>query len=249
LQTNRSKRLSKFVELIFHPRLTRFVLAGVGALLIGPWAVASVSAGELPAELKGTPPMSPPFINSPGSYDISSGPVTVVFTTQVENLTSHVVSETIDINVHRIMTYYGQDVSDGQPGKPGITFKPGDAPNTTQVVYGTPFQRTLTVEPKGSAPQPVTFSTVMTQCGYYQFDIGQHMSNHQHENLSTGFARILGCKTTGGGGGGGGTGGVGGAGSGGQGEVLAATGLPVGGGVVGALMMLIGGLGLRLRPR
>jgi uncharacterized membrane protein YgcG len=254
--------LSKFVALIFHPRLTRFVLAGVGALLIGPWAVASVSAGEVLGELKGTPPMSPPFINSPGSYDISSGPVTVVFTTQVENLTNHVVTETVDFNVHHVMTYYGQDVSDGQPGKPGITFKKGDAPNTTQVVYGTPFERTLTVDPKGSAPQLVTFSTVITQCGYFQFDIGKHMSNHQHNNLSTGFARVLGCKTSGGGGGGGGTGGggtggsggaggtggvSGATGSGGQGEVLAATGLPVGGGLLGAALMLIGGLGLRFR--
>ena len=245
--------MKRFVEPILRPRLARWLLAGVASLLIVPWVVAPVSAGGFLGELKGTPPMSPPFINSPGSYDIGSGPVTVVFTTQVENLTNHVVSVMVDINVHQVMTYYGQNVADGQPGKPGITFKPGDAPNTTQVVYGTPFQRLLTVQPKGAPPQLVTFSTVMTKCGYFQFDIGKHMSNHQHDNLSTGFARVLGCKTTTGGGGGGtggagGTGGVSGSTAGGpQGEVLAATGFPVAGGLLGALMVLIGGLGMRIR--
>jgi hypothetical protein len=76
------------------------------------------------------------------------------------------------------------------------------------------------------------------------------MGSHQHENLSTGFARILGCKTTSGGGTGGtgGTGGVSGAtATSPHGEVLAATGFPVGSGLVGALMVLIGGLGLRIR--
>lgn len=237
--------MNTFAELILRVRLTRWLLAGVAALLIVPWVVAPVSAdGDFLGVLKGTSPMSPPFINSPGAYDISSDPVTIIFTTKVENLTDHVVSVVVDINVHHITTYYGQNVADGLPGKPGITFKSGDAPNTTQVTYGTPFQRTLTVQPKGSAPQLVTFSTLMTKCGFFQFDIGKHMSNHQHDNLSTGFARILGCKTATGGG----TGGVSGAtATSAQGEVLAATGFPVGGGLVGVLMALLGGLGVRIR--
>jgi hypothetical protein len=91
----------------------------------------------------------------------------------------------------------------------------------------------------------------MTACGFFQFDIGKHLGNHQHDNLSSGFARVLGCTTTtGGGGGGGGTGGTGGvSGSTATGQVLAATGVPAAGGLIGALMVLIGGLGMRIRRR
>lgn len=215
----------------------------MGALLIVPWMVAPVSAdGDFMGVLKATPPMSPPFTNSPLTTNINSGPVTVVFTTSVENLTDHVVSVLVDINVHHVMTYYGQNVADGQPGKPGITFKAGDVPNTTQKTYGTPFQRLLTVQPKGAPAQIVSFSTVMTMPGFFQFDIGKHFANGQHENLSTGFARVLSVKTTTGG-----TGGVSGSSAAGNGEVLAATGIPAAGGLLGGLMILIGGLGMRIR--
>jgi hypothetical protein len=201
--------------------------------------------------LKGSKPLSPPFVYSPASVDISSGPATVVFTSMVENKTDHVVTVTLDINVNHILTYYGRDVRDGEPGKPGITFKKGDAPNTKQVTYGTPFQRTITVQPKGAAPLMLSFSTVMRECGYFQFDIGKHFANHTHNTLSSGVARILGCKSQGGGGGGGtgggGTGGV--SGSSATGLVLANTGIPVAGGLVGIIMALIGGLGLRIRQR
>jgi hypothetical protein len=218
----------------------------VAALLIVPWIVAPVSAdGDFLGVLKATPPMSPPFINSPGSFNINSGPVTVVFTTKVENQTSHVVSVMVDINVHHVMTYYGVNVADGQPGRPGITFKHGDYLHTKDVTYGTPFQMQITVQPKGAPPQAVSFSTVMKICGYFQLDIGKHMSNGTYDNLSTGFARVLGCKTSTGG-----TGGVGGSSATSpHGEVLAATGIPVAGGLLGALMVLIGGLGMRIRRR
>jgi hypothetical protein len=175
----------------------------------------------------------------------------------VENLTNHVVTVTVDINVNHIITYYGRNVADGEPGKPGITFKSGDVANTTQETYGTPFQRTLVVQPKGAAPQLVSFSTVMTTCGYFQFDIGKHhVPGGGHDTLSSGFARVLGC-TSGGGGGGGGGGTVGGGTSGGVlgatapvGEVLANTGLPsTAAGLLGSTLMLIGGLGLWIRRR
>jgi len=234
---------------------SRSLMVGLVALFGGVWAAVPVAASnDFLGVLKGSDPMSPPFINSPASYDISSQPATVVFTTQVENLTNQVVTVTVDINVHHILTYYGRNVADGEPGKAGITFKPGDADNTTQVTYGTPFQRQLTVQPKGAAPQLVTFSTVMTTCGYFQFDIGKHFAAGGHENLSSGFARILGCTPSGGGGGGGG-GGVGGGGAGGgvlastAGVPLAKTGLPVAGGLAGIIMALIGALGLRIRRR
>jgi hypothetical protein len=249
---------SRFGVKVWRKWFNRSVMAGLVALFGAQWmAVPAAASNHFLGVLKGSDPMSPPFIMSPASYDISSQPVTAVFTTQVENLTNHVVTVTVDINVHHVTAYYGQNVADGQPGKPGITFKAGDAPNTTQVTYGTPFQRQLTVQPKGAAPQLVTFSTVMTTCGYFQFDIGKHLKGGGHENLSTGFARILGCTHSGGGGGGGGggVGGTTGGGTGGTGGVLASTaglplantGLPVAGGLAGIVMTLIGALGLRIR--
>ena len=95
----------------------RWLIAGGLALLVVPLMVAPVSAATIfLGVLTGTPPLSPPFVSSPHYYNISSGPVTVVFTTQVENLTNHKVSVMVDINVNRVMTYYGQNVADGQPG-------------------------------------------------------------------------------------------------------------------------------------
>jgi hypothetical protein len=229
----------------------------VAALTAGAWMSIPTSANQdFMGVLKATPPLSPPFIRSPAFYDISSGPATVVFTTKVENLTDHVVTITVDINVHHITTYYGRNVADGEPGKPGIDFKPQDPPHTTQVVYGTPFQRTLTVQPKGAPPQMVSFSTVMTMCGYFQFDIGKHFKGG-HENLSGGFARVLGCNSSSGGGSGGGSGGSGGGSgsSGGSGGVSAATagvplantGEPVASFLLGLLLMCLGGVALRFR--
>jgi len=141
-------------------RAGRWLMAGVAALFGASWMALPVSAdNDFLGVLKGSPPLSPPFVNSPSAINISSGLATVVFTSMVENKTDHVVTVTVELNVHHVMKYYGRDVSDGEPGKPGITFKPGDAPNTRQKTYGTPFERTITVQPKGSAPLAVSFST------------------------------------------------------------------------------------------
>lgn len=252
-------RRVKRKRLSWHGLFSRLLLAGLPIVLVTLWMVLPASAsGDFLGVLKGSPPLSPPFVNSPASYDISSNPATVVFTTKVENLTNQVVTVTLDINVHHIITYYGRNVADGEPGKPGITFKTGDVPNTTQATYGTPFQKTIVVQPKGAAPQLVSFSTVMTSCGYFQFDIGKHhVPGGGHDTLSSGFARVLGC-TSGGGGGGGVGGGTAGGGAGGgvlgatatTGVVLANTGLPsTAAGLLGSIVMLIGGLGLCLRRR
>jgi hypothetical protein len=234
----------------------RIMMAGLVALFAAQWLAIPASANShFMGVLKSSPPLSPPFITSPGSYDISAHPATVVFTTRVENLTNHVVTVTVDVGVHHILTYYGLNVADGQPGKPGITFKGSDAPNLTEEKYGTPYKMTFTVQPKGAAAQMVTFNTAMTTCGYFQFDIGKHEQGI-HENLAAGYARVLGCKTsppppppppppgTGGTGGVSGSGGVGAATA---GLPLANTGLPVAGGLIGIFLSLIGALGLRIR--
>lgn len=255
-----SARRVKVKRLSWHGLFSRLLLAGLPIVLVSLWMVLPASASsDFLGVLKGSPPLSP-FVSSPASYDISSKPATVIFTTQVENLTNSVVTVTVDINVNHIITYYGRNVADGEPGKPGITFKGSDVANTTQETYGTPFQRTIVVQPKGAAPQLVSFSTVMTTCGYFQFDIGKHhVPGGGHDTLSFGFARVLGCTSGGGGGGvgGGGGGTVGGGTSGGVsgatapvGEVLANTGLPsTAAGLLGSILMLIAGLGLCVRRR
>lgn len=233
------------VELIIRPPLARWLLAGLVALFIVPWIAAPVSAdGNYLGVLKATPPLSPPFINSPASYDISSHPVTVVFSIRVENLTQHIVTVTVDVGVHHILTYYGRNIADGEPGKAGTIIKAVGPPNLTEETYGTPFKMQFTVEPRGAPPQLVTFKTVVKRCGYFQFDMGKH-ENGVQANLAVGYARVLGCKAVGGG-----TGGVGAASATGpHGEVLAGTGIPVAGGLLGALMVLVGGLGMRFRRR
>jgi hypothetical protein len=218
-------------------------MASLAVVIAVPLMSAPATANNnFMGALKGSPPMSPPFINSPNSYDISSQPATVVFTTKVENVTNHEVTVTLDIDVHHVMTYYGRNVADGEPGQAGITFKRGDWRHTHDEPYGSERDRTITIEPNGT--RMVTFDTVVTKCGYFQVDIGKHFDNGSYENLSTGFVRVLGCKTSGGGGTPGGTGGVSGATA---GIPLANTGAPIGGGLMGLILVLAGALGLRFR--
>jgi hypothetical protein len=233
-------------------RVTRWLIGAVAALTAVSLVAVPASANpHFMGELKSSPPLSPPFITSPAFYDISSHPQTVEFTTKVENLTDHVVTVTVVAGVHHILTYYGQNVADGQPGQPGITFKGSDANNHafTEENYGTPFKMTITVQPKGASPQMVTFKTVMTTCGYFQFDIGKH-DHGIHQNLAAGYARVLGCNTSSGGGTGG-NGGAGGATGGvsaaSAGLPLANTGEPIASGLLGLFMLVLGGLGLRFR--
>src|SRR5476649_1562341 len=62
------------------------------------------------------------FMSSPDAYDASSGPVTVDFNVAVTNLTAASQTVALNFSAHHILTYNGVDVSDGQPGQPGITF-------------------------------------------------------------------------------------------------------------------------------
>ena len=62
------------------------------------------------------------FMSSPDAYDISGGPVTVDFDVVVTNKTNTLQTVALNFSAHHILTYNGVDVSDGQPGQPGITF-------------------------------------------------------------------------------------------------------------------------------
>jgi hypothetical protein len=166
------------------------LVAVVGAVTIaGVPADASVFLGILQAGK----PASPPFVVSPNFMTIGPSGAKIIFTISVKNLTTSPQTVTLNFNVHHVLTYYGLNVADGQPGQPGITFKPGDAPNTTQQLVGTPQVVTMTFPVVGSTT--LTFEQTVNICGYFQVDVGQHKGlNKPAANLSASFTRVLGCQ-------------------------------------------------------
>jgi hypothetical protein len=164
-----------------------------GTLLLSVTMPASANSNYL-GLLSAGKPASPPFVFSPNFLTMSGGGATIVFQISVNNLTNSPQTLTLNFNVHHVLTYYGIDVSDGQPGQPGITFVKGDAPNTTQVLAGTPQTVTVTFPPSGSGPTTLVFSQTVNICGYFQVDVGQHQGlNQVAANLSSGWTRVLGC--------------------------------------------------------
>jgi hypothetical protein len=163
------------------------------SLAVGVGNVTPASASpDFMGILSSGKPDAPPFVFSPNFMSLSGGPVTITFTIEVKNLTNSPQTVTLLFGVHHIVTYYGQDVSDGQPGKPGITFKKGDSLQTAQILAAPSQLRTVTV-PAGSTPMTLTFTQAVSSCGYYQVDVGRHY-HRTHENLSAGFTRVLGCS-------------------------------------------------------
>jgi hypothetical protein len=168
------------------------LVAVVGALTT---AAASADASVFLGILQAGKPASPPFVFSPNFMTIGPSGANIIFTISVKNLTTSPQTVTLNFNVHHVLTYYGLNVADGQPGQPGITFKPGDAPNTTQQLVGTPQLRTVTFPPAAQGPTTLTFEQTVDICGYFQVDVGQHKGlNKPHANLSAGFTRVLGCQ-------------------------------------------------------
>jgi hypothetical protein len=232
--------------------LVRFF--ALGLLLVAGLGLSATAA--LASTFNGvvfSKPLSPPFITSPAAYNVGQ---TLVFSVTVKNTNKGSMTIPLDFHANRILTFKGQNVADGQPGQAGITFGPNDYKLTTQTPYGSEQDQTLTIE--GGATTTVTFDLQMTICGYFQIDLSTPPTEGNDQiNLSAGFARVLGCTspspTPGGGGGGtGGTGGTGGvsgstAATGGTGAVLATTGLPILGGIGGAVMVLLGAIGLRIK--
>src|SRR5260370_20055685 len=122
--------------------LVRGVMVVVG--VIG--AIAGVTPGGATVFLgilSGSKPASPPFVVSPNSMTIGPGGAKVAFAIKVTNLTTSPQTVTLTFGVHHVLTYYGLNVMDGQPGQPGITFKPGDYLHTKQQVISTPPEETF----------------------------------------------------------------------------------------------------------
>jgi hypothetical protein len=173
---------------------------GVAALIAGgALALSASAAGAVeyanPAflsVLQASPPTGFPV--SPAALDLSNGPVRIHASVAVTNLTHRRQSTPIQFSVHRILTYQGQDVRDGQPGQPGLTFPVGAAAQTTQVLYLPRAVATLTVRAGTSAHARITFPAVISDCGYYQLDFSTPTAPYSY--LASGFTRALGCTSS-----------------------------------------------------
>jgi len=176
------------------------LVAGVGAGTLVTFAALTLTTNVAGATefgnhnylgiLRANPPSGFPV--SPTALDLSSGAATITVNVAITNLTSTTQSVPMDFSVHRILTYQGQSVSDGQPGQPGLTFPTGSAALTTQMLYGAKQTGTFTVTASGQAT--ISFTTTIADCGYYQIDF-----NHWNATLkktvllASGFTRALGC--------------------------------------------------------
>jgi hypothetical protein len=135
------------------------------------------------------------FMSSPDAYDISGGPVVVDFDVVVTNKTNTLQTVALNFSAHHILTYNGVDVSDGQPGQPGITFT-GPAGTTQALMPGT---QSFTQTWEADATQTLSLTYTFDTCGYYQLDVwapfnGGGDSERDRATLASGFIRVLGCQ-------------------------------------------------------
>ncbi len=172
-------------------------LGGAGLFAFSLAASPALAAGN--PNFNGVLAASSPtgFPTSPASLDVSSGPVSLHFDTLVTNLTSEHQNVALNFSVDHIVTLNGVNVADGQPGKPGITFK-GPAGTVQQEIAGRQsFTLSLNASEKN---QKLDLTRSMSACGYYQIDVwaprtGPNAPRHR-ETLASGYIRVLGCSST-----------------------------------------------------
>jgi hypothetical protein len=139
--------------------------------------------------LKASPPQGFPV--SPAWIDLTNGPATLNFSVTATNLTASDQSTPIMLSLHHILTYKGEDVSDGQPGQPGISFPPGDVNIVTEALYGPRQIADLNVPASGQGT--VSYSRTISDCGYYEVDFSTPQTPYTY--LAVGFTRALGCNS------------------------------------------------------
>jgi hypothetical protein len=132
---------------------------------------------------------------SPAWYDLSKGENTFTFQFDVANLTNEQQTMTLSLSLDHIITYGGQDVSDGQPGViNGAVVDGHDAPST-QVQDAHPTLTTLTIAAHATTTMHMSRALAAGQCGYFQFDVAKAGLENQ-KGLIGGAIRVLGCTTT-----------------------------------------------------
>ena len=172
-------------------------LAGVLSLVAALLTSQAAAAGGNP-NFEGIISAAAPtgFMSSPDAYDISGGPAAVDFDVLATNLTTTTQAVSLNFSAHHILTYNGVDVSDGQPGQPGITFS-GPTGTTQALIAGTQHF-TATWDPKQSATLSLTYT--FNACGYYQLDVWAPFnggsSGRDRATLASGFIRVLGCDAS-----------------------------------------------------
>lgn len=135
------------------------------------------------------------YKHSPAWYDLSKGENTFMFQFDVTNLTNEQQTMTLSLGLNHIITYRGQDVSDGQPGVVnGVVIDGQDAP-TTQLQDAHPTLTTLTIAAHATQTMHMSRTLAAGQCGYFQFDVAKAGLESQ-KGLIGGAIRVLGCTTT-----------------------------------------------------
>jgi LPXTG-motif cell wall-anchored protein len=134
------------------------------------------------------------FVSSPHVYDLSGGTVTIAFDVAVKNLTQQAKTVALRFSADHILTYNGTNVSDGQPGQPGITFN-GPRGTTQAVIAGTQsLHETWGPNATRTLSRVYTFAT----CGYFQLDLWapwKGSNGRDRATLASGFVRVLGCQS------------------------------------------------------
>jgi hypothetical protein len=164
---------------------------GLAGALLTSQAVSAAGNTDFEGILAAASPTG--FTSSPGSYDVSDGPVTVDFVVVARNLTGEAHTIALHFSAHHILTSNGENVADGQPGQPGIAFS-GPAGTTQALMPGT---QSFTDTWSADGSRTLSLSYTFDACGYYQLDLWAPWKGSEdgrsRATLASGFIRILGC--------------------------------------------------------
>jgi hypothetical protein len=169
------------------------VLVLAGAMLASQ-PVAAAGNTNFEGILAASPPAG--YTSSPGSFDLSDGPVTVDFDVTAKNLTGEAHTFALNFSADHILTYNGVNVADGQPGQAGIAF--GGPAGTTQALM--PGSQAFNQSWGADATETLSLTYSFDTCGYYQIDVWAPWkdgdNSRDRATLASGFIRVLGCATS-----------------------------------------------------
>ncbi len=165
-------------------------------------ASLAVFAGEGNSDYLGILSSSAPsgYTPSPSSYDLSQGQNTLTFRFDVTNKTAEQQSMNLQLSLDHILTYRGQNVSDGQPGVTSGAVVDGqfDETQSTQAQDSSPTFKAFTIAPNATESVTMSRSLQAGACGYYQVDVAKAGMTNQ-KGLVGFEIRVLGCTASTGG--------------------------------------------------
>jgi hypothetical protein len=134
---------------------------------------------------------------SPTWYDLSAGQNVVNFQFTVTNKTAEQQSMSLQLNFNHIITYKGQNVSDGQPGVTNGAVVDGqfDETQSTQTQDAAPTFMAFTIAPNATETVHMSRTLGAGSCGYYQADVAK--AGMMGQKGLVGFeVRVLGCTAS-----------------------------------------------------